>query len=127
MVSVHVEENAYCTGLSLAYVRISPNLAEFLSSSCQCTFFRMQCQMPSFRWPDVANDISLAKEVISRRPDKPSDWESIACTLSELFSTEEKPVALKGRGCRERMELLTKKYREEDNKSLKRYLRSCLV
>ena len=87
----------------------------------------MQCQMPSFRWPDVDNDISLAKEVISRRPNKPSDWESIACTLSQLFSTEEKPVALKGRGCRERMELLIKKYREEDNKSLKRYLRACLV
>ena len=79
------------------------------------------------RWPDVDNDISLAKEVISRRPNKPSDWESIACTLSQLFSTEEKPVALKGRGCRERMELLIKKYREEDNKSLKRYLRACLV
>ena len=69
----------------------------------------------------MSHDIALAKEVISLRPEKPVDWDTIACTLSSTFSSEDKPVVLKGRGCRERLELLLKKFRDEDRKALKRY------
>ena len=68
--------------------------------------------MPSFRWPYVSHDVALAKEVASARPTKHSDWEEVATTLSAAFSTPQKQVSLKGRRCRERMELLVRKYRE---------------
>ena len=45
--------------------------------------------MPGFRW-EVANDIALAMEVVSKRPHKPADWVDIADTLAKAFSTEEK-------------------------------------
>ena len=75
--------------------------------------------MPGFRW-EVPNDTALAAEVVSKRPQKPADWMDIADALSKSFSTEEKPVQLKGRGCREWMDLLLKKYRDDDKKALKR-------
>ena len=78
--------------------------------------------MPNFRWPSLYNDISLAKEVISLRPEKTSDWETIATKLSAIFSSEEMPILLKGRACRDRLDLLLKKYRDEDSKALKRYV-----
>ena len=56
--------------------------------------------MPSFRWPYVAQDIALATEVACARPSKHSDWEEVATTLSAAFSTPEKHISLKGRGCR---------------------------
>ena len=92
------------------YINFYPNLFLYIFS----------CEMPSFRWPDVSHDIALAIEVISHRPQKPVDWDAIAGTLSSAFSTEEKPVELKGRGCRERMDLLLRKYKDEDAKALKR-------
>ena len=49
--------------------------------------------MPGFRW-EVANDIALAMEVVSKRHHKPADWVDIADTLAKSFSTEEKPVSL---------------------------------
>ena len=49
------------------------------------------------------------------------DWENIAVKLSLLFSSEEKAILIKGRACRERLDLLLMKYREEDAKALKRY------
>lgn len=73
-----------------------------------------------FRWPGTKQDLALAKEVIAKNPQKPQDWDVIAETLSRLFSTEDKPVVLKGRGCRERMDRLLEKYHQEDAKSLKR-------
>lgn len=76
--------------------------------------------MPQFRWPELQHDISLAREVAGSRPSKPSDWETIAGTLSVAFSTEEKAVELKGRGCRERLERLLEKFKSDDSKSLKR-------
>ena len=76
--------------------------------------------MSQFRWPDLHHDVSLAKEVVSARPRKGADWEKIAVTLSALFSTGEKPVELKGRGCRERLDRLLEKFKTEDSKSLKR-------
>lgn len=79
--------------------------------------------MPNFRWPLLYHDISLAKEVNSTRPEKPSDWEVIAAKLCALFSKkDDKMISLKGRGCRERLDLLLKKYKEEDKKALKRYV-----
>jgi len=75
--------------------------------------------MPGFRW-ELNHDIALAAEVISKRPHKPVDWLDVAETLNTSFSTEAKPVQLKGRGCRERMDLLLKKYKEDDKKALKR-------
>lgn len=79
--------------------------------------------MPSFRWPLLYHDIALAREVFSSRPDKPHDWELIAANLSAYFSRRDgKAVSVKGRGCKDRLELLLKKYRQEDRKALKRYV-----
>ena len=58
--------------------------------------------------------------MVSTRPTKPGDWEEVATALNAAFSTPQKEVRLKGRGCRERMELLVKKYKEEDARALKR-------
>ena len=76
--------------------------------------------MPGFKWPYVAQDIALATEVATVRPNKLTDWEAIAKTLTSLFSTTDKRVSLKGRGCKDRMDLLLRKYKEEDSKLLKR-------
>ena len=57
--------------------------------------------MGPFRWPKVDQDIALCKEIIARRFTKPDDWEDIAEFLSNLFTPENKPVQIKGRGCRE--------------------------
>ena len=76
--------------------------------------------MAPFRWPELWHDVALATEVAARRPTRPQDWDEIAQALSEAFSTQEKPVQLKGRGCRERMDLLLKKYKDNDAKALKK-------
>ena len=70
--------------------------------------------MAPFHWPKVDQDIALWKEIIAWRPTKPDDWEDIAEFLSNLFTTENNPVQLKGRGCRERSELLVKKYKSQE-------------
>lgn len=82
--------------------------------------------MPNFRWPNIYHDLSLAKDVYSVRPEKASDWDIIAAKLSALFSTDEKPISMKGRACRERLDLLLKKYREQDAKALKRFVTHCV-
>ena len=76
--------------------------------------------MPPFRWSSIGNDIMLATEVATRRPSSSSEWEVIAGILSQAFSTVEKPVDLSGRACRERLERILLKYKDEDKKSLKR-------
>ena len=83
--------------------------------------------MPCFRWPETRHDVDLAKQLAAYRPSKPLDWEQIATTLSEKFSTEDKPVELKGRGCRERLERLISKYKTDDAKALKRFVRNFFV
>ena len=75
--------------------------------------------MPGFRY-DIKHDLALATEAASRRPTKPSDWEAIADNLSYQFSTEEKPVQLTARSCREHLEFLLKKYSDDDKKALKK-------
>ena len=77
--------------------------------------------MPQFRWPEVQHDIILAREAAAKRPSKLPDWEPIAKTLSSAFSTSSRPVHLKGRGCKERMDRLLAKFNSEDKQSLKRY------
>ena len=77
--------------------------------------------MPQFRWSEVQNDIILAREVAAKRPSKLIDWESIAKTLSAAFTTSSRPVHLKGRGCKERMDRLLAKFSSDDTQSLKRY------
>jgi hypothetical protein len=68
----------------------------------------------------MANNIMLATEVAARRPTSSSEWDVIARILSDAFSTVEKPVDVSGRACRERLERLLNKYKDEDKKSLKR-------
>ena len=75
--------------------------------------------MPGFRY-ELKRDLALATEVASTRPTKPAEWESVASMLSQQFSTDDKPVQLKGRGCKERLELLLKKYNDDDKKALKK-------
>ena len=77
-------------------------------------------KMHAFCWNDKAHDIALVK-VVACHPSKPLDWDSIATWLNAVFATEEKPVELKGRGCRERLDRLLEKFKAEDTKSLKRY------
>ena len=76
--------------------------------------------MAPFRWPDTIHDIALAQEVAAAKPTSSQDWEIISETLGTLFSTKDKPVELKGRGCRERMQRLIEKFKQEDARSLKR-------
>lgn len=79
--------------------------------------------MPPFRWPEVRHDIALAKEVVQNAPEKPTDWEKIAETLSNLFTSWTKThqsIEIKGRGCRERMDRLVDKHKENEAKALKR-------
>ena len=72
-----------------------------------------------FRW-SLEQDIALCDEVCSTRPEKISEWEAIAECINDMFSTEETELDVRGRGCRERLQLLIKKYKKEDRKSLKR-------
>ena len=90
----------------------------FCISSCSIS----DPDMPSFLWPDPYHNITLAKKVVVRCPVKPLDWENIATTLNVAFSREDKPVDLKGRGCRERKDRLIEKYRAEDIRPLKRFV-----
>ena len=53
--------------------------------------------MPGFRW-ELQEDIALASEVATSRPQNLQDWDEIAITLIAAFSSDEKPVQLKVRG-----------------------------
>ena len=76
--------------------------------------------MPQFRWPELFHNIALAREVVGQRPSKSADWEAIADVLSSMFTVPSRPVKLKGRGCKDRMDRLIQKFRAEDSQSLKR-------
>ena len=64
-------------------------------------------------------------KVTKQRPKKPADWDEIPTTLNAQFLTKEKNMQLKGRGCRQHLVLLLKKYKEEDAKALKRCVCVC--
>ena len=76
--------------------------------------------MAPFRWPSINNDIMLATKVTARNPKSTVDWESIAGILSQAFSTDAKKIDLTGRACRERMDRLITKHKEDDKISLKK-------
>ena len=76
--------------------------------------------MAPFHWPETRHDLALAKEVAQYMAEKPQEWEDIAKRLSKAFSTRAKQVELKGRGCRERMDRILDRYKEENAKALKR-------
>ena len=78
--------------------------------------------MPAFRWPYFAQDLVLATEVVSTRPFNATEWDEVAKKLSSAFSTPQREVVLKGRECRERLELLIRKYKFEDARALKRLI-----
>ena len=80
----------------------------------------LEVKMPSFRWPYLVQDLVLAKEVVSTRPFKATEWDQVAQKLSFTFSTPQREVVLKGRGCRERLNRLIQKYKFEDARALKR-------
>ena len=76
--------------------------------------------MAPFRWPSIQNDLALAIEVASRKPETHQDWDEIASVLSEVFSSDSNRIDLKGRGCRERLGRLIEKHKQDDKKSLKK-------
>ena len=107
--------------LSSIYLFVLSKGGSILSPRCYRQVCWTHYAMPQFRWPEVAQDISLAKEVASRRPSKPSEWDTIADLLSTAFSTTRKTIHLKGRGCRERMDRLLDKFHTDEAQALKRY------
>jgi predicted secreted protein len=79
--------------------------------------------MPAFRWPELKHDVALANEVVQNAPEKPNEWEKIAETLSIIFTSWTKlgqSIEIKGRGCRERMDRLLEKHKQDEAKALKR-------
>ena len=72
--------------------------------------------MALFRWPKVEHDLALVKEYTESRPSKPDELDEVAKRLSVVFQSE-----VKGRGCREHLDLLIKNKRsgtEEDYSEL---------
>ena len=60
---------------------------------CFSVFFR---KMAPFRWPEISNDLMLAKEVAAKNPKSSAEWETIACLLSRAFSKDSKTIDLTG-------------------------------
>ena len=44
--------------------------------------------MAPFCWPSVHQDLGVAREVMSHRPERPAEWEKRVERLSEAFSKE---------------------------------------
>ena len=76
--------------------------------------------MASFCWPEAWHELALAKEVAQDSPKKPDEWEAVDKRLGKAFSTDSFTVELKGKSCREKIDRILTKYREEDVKALKR-------
>ena len=76
--------------------------------------------MAPFRWPEISNDLMLAREVAAKNPKSGAAWETIACLLSRAFSKDGKRIDLTGRACRDRIERLIAKHKDDDKKSLKK-------
>ena len=75
--------------------------------------------MPGFR-SNVEEDTALCVEVCKVRPEKPIQWLDVADSLNKIFTFESQDIQLKGGGCKEKLFLLTKKYKEDDRRALKR-------
>ena len=65
--------------------------------------------------------VSASRQVMSRRPERPAEWEKRVERLSEAFS-EENVVELRGRGCRERKDRLLAKHQQDHAKALKSWV-----
>ena len=76
--------------------------------------------MAPFRWPELSHDKALLLEVATTKPERPADWEDTALNLSLAFSMQNNAVEIKGRACRERLDRLIHKFKNEDEKALKR-------
>ena len=63
----------------------------------------------------LVHDIALLKEVVAVRPMNVETWDGVADTLSVLFG-----ATVIGRGCREHLDLLVKKFKADEQKALKR-------
>lgn len=72
---------------------------------CGCSIVYFVSYMAPFRWPNIQNDLALAKEVAARKPQTHQDWDEIASVPSGVFiiSSDSNRVDLKGRRCRERL------------------------
>lgn len=73
--------------------------------------------MPSVRW-NLEEDTALCVEVFKMRPESSAQWAEIADDLNRRFQFRK--ISFTDRSCRDRMNLLKKKYKNEDRKSLKR-------
>ena len=93
----------------LAYRNCNCNVKPFL------LFYPIVKVMAPFRWPKIEHDLALVKEYTESRPSKPDEWDEVAKRLSLVFQSE-----VKGRGCREHLDLLIKKHKANEKKALKR-------
>lgn len=71
--------------------------------------------MAPLRWPELSHDKALLLEVATKKPERPADWEDVALNLSLAFSTPNNAVEIKGRACRERLDRLIHKFKNEDD------------
>ena len=83
-----------------------------------------------FRW-DLEEDKELCVEVCKVRPEKSIQWLDVSESLNKQFTSTSRDVQHMGKGCKERLFLLIKKYKEEDGRGLKRcvggvYMHACI-
>ena len=93
----------------LAYRNFNCNIKSFL------LFYLIVKVMAPFRWPKIEHNLALVKEYTEASPSKPDEWHEAAKRLSVAFQSE-----VKGRGCREDLDLLMKKHKANEKKALKR-------
>ena len=60
--------------------------------------------MALFQQSEMKHELALAQEVAKYFPEKPQEWDEVAKILSKAFSTDDKQVEVKERGCREKMD-----------------------
>ena len=73
--------------------------------------------MPPFRWKELEYDTALCRQFVGNKPGKPSEWNDLSSTLSAFISKTKTEVNLTGRACREHMELLVKKFKNDEQKA----------
>ena len=87
---------------------------------CECLNAYFVSSMAPLRWPNIQNDLALAKEVAARKPQTHEDCDEVAIVLSGVFSSDSNRVDLKGHGCQERLARLIEKNEQDEKKSLKK-------
>ena len=61
----------------------------------------------------------ISGTLVSKRPQKSADWIELAEATNNLVTNKEKPLLVKGQGCKERMDLFLKKYKDVDKNAWK--------